>query len=215
MGKYFILNFLLTFVWLRFPLAMAKINVSVNVTEFLNHRQKRHLVFEGGGNIKLVMGPALPVPLGDPVDWRGLIAAYNLQGGTYTIQSTPLYPWDKWETIFSRSVRRMRARIHYPDKFVEDDSRLFVYTALEAFMNKLHGNGRDCLLRSICVNAQIDQHVGVFAEIYNIVLTPGNMLLEPAYKAAYDAGKSGIECNKLYGKCTVISNFLDQHMADF
>ncbi|XP_037932180.1 uncharacterized protein LOC119666975 [Teleopsis dalmanni] len=161
------------------------------------------------------MGPALPLDFGDPVDWRSIINTYNLQGGTYTIQSTPLYPWDKWETIFSRSVGRMRTNIDKDGIFRKDDARLLVYIALESFMNKTHGNGHDCLLRSICKNAQIEQHVGVFAEIYNIVLTPGTEFMDTAYKEAHVAGKSGVDCYKTFKKCKVAANIVEQFMADF
>lgn len=54
--------------------------------------------------------------------------------------------------------------------FETDDSRLFAYILLEALMERQHGNGHRCLLRSICQNAQVDEHVGILSEIMDVIL---------------------------------------------
>jgi len=33
------------------------------------------------------------------------------------------------------------------------------------------GHGRQCLLRGICENAQVHHHVGIMAELLNVLLT--------------------------------------------
>lgn len=110
------------------------------------------------------MGPIYPIQLGDPVNWRSILALINFHVGEFKIPDKPLYPWEKWETLYARSqVNRGNLQT--------DSSREFIYTALEFFMDKSHGVGRACLLRSICENAQVDHHMDLFGEILNVILT--------------------------------------------
>ena len=118
------------------------------------------------------IGPSIPVRLDDPVNWRSLVCSYSLQGGHYALPTKPWYPWDKWENLYARSNQHSQQNEHILPKYETDDSRLFVYSALESFINQnSNGNGRECLLRTICENAQIHHHVGIMAEILNAILT--------------------------------------------
>ncbi|XP_037948404.1 uncharacterized protein LOC119679887 [Teleopsis dalmanni] len=208
-----ILKLVISLIFLRISLVIAGTGGTVNITDFVQHRQKRHLIFQNGGTIKLSLGPSMPVPLDDPVTWRALVCSYNLQGGHYTMPTTPLYPWDKWEHIFSRSLKKIENNIRADNG--RDDARLFVYTALENYMSRKNGNGRACLLRSICENAQVDHYVGIFGTILNIVLTPGKQQLNSIYTAASEAGKLGADCVKLYADCPSGANILDGFLHDW
>ncbi|XP_070142024.1 uncharacterized protein [Drosophila kikkawai] len=137
-------------------------------------------------------------------------------GGTYSLPTSPIWPWDKWEGTFARSLAQMKRNIeiHTANGGVRyaDDARLLVYTALEEYMGRRNNNlamGRQCLLRSICENAQIHHHIGVFSEIMDIVLSPGKAELDNSYHEAYAAGKAGANCLHLYRTCPRGLNFLD------
>jgi len=150
---------------------------SRNLTEFMGHRQKRWLIYQNSGSLKFSIGPSMPIPLGDKVTFRSCVLSYTLQGGSYSLPTSPIWPWDKWEGTFARSLTQMRRNIerHVANGGVRyaDDARLLVYTALEEYMGRRNNDrsmGRQCLLRSICENAQIHHHIGVFSEIMDIVL---------------------------------------------
>lgn len=143
-----------------------------NLTAYLHARQKRHqLVYQNGATVRLVVGPVMGVQLADPVVWRSFVNYYILHFGAYTLPSAPLYPWDKWESIFARSLSE---KVRQLDESHEDDTRLFAYTAVEQYMDNVSGiagRGRQCMLRAICENAQVHHHVGIMAELLNVMLT--------------------------------------------
>ncbi|KAH8322913.1 hypothetical protein KR059_010724, partial [Drosophila kikkawai] len=187
-----------------------------NLTEFMRHRQKRWLIYQNSGSMKFSIGPSLPIPLEDKVTFRSCVLSFTLQGGTYSLPTSPIWPWDKWEGTFARSLAQMKRNIeiHTANGGVRyaDDARLLVYTALEEYMGRRNNNlamGRQCLLRSICENAQIHHHIGVFSEIMDIVLSPGKAELDNSYHEAYAAGKAGANCLHLYRTCPRGLNFLD------
>lgn len=151
-------------------------SASANLTEFLSHRQRRGLIFQNSGSIKFSIGPSLPIPLGDHVSFRSAVLSFTLQTSS-NLPTTPIWPWDKWESTFARSLQQMRRNIerNTANGVVRyaDDARLLTYTVLEEYMGRRNNNmivGRQCLLRSICENAQVHHHVGIFSEILNIVL---------------------------------------------
>ncbi|XP_017485651.1 PREDICTED: uncharacterized protein LOC108374190 [Rhagoletis zephyria] len=208
----YIISFFVGAVLIYSQTSHARLNpiqFNANLTDFMKlQRQKRGLIFNGNGQIKIDTGVIAAIDLGDPIQWRSLVSINNLQGGFYPLPSEPLYPWDKWEETFARSLKNMHAEADYK----ADDSRKFAYTVLEVLMERQHGNGRKCLLRSICKNAQVDEHVGMFSEILNIVLSPGKNDIDVLYMEAFRAGKSGADCVRLYSECRVVSNFLDQYL---
>ncbi|XP_067612999.1 uncharacterized protein [Eurosta solidaginis] len=191
---------------------LLSINAGANLTDFMQTRKKRSLIFNGGGSIKLSIGPSGQVNLADPITWRSLVCSYNLQGGSYPLPTSPLYPWDKWEDTFARKVRHIPDQPYSFDNYETDDSRLFVYTVLETLMSQRGVNGRQCLLRSICQNAQVDEHVGVLSELLDVVLTPGKEDLDNGYFVARDAGLAGADCLQLYAECPTGVSLLDSYL---
>ncbi|KAH8302473.1 hypothetical protein KR044_007329, partial [Drosophila immigrans] len=188
-----------------------------NLTEFMLHRQRRGLIYQNSGSMKFSIGPSLPIPLGDHVTFRSAVLSFTLQGGTYSLPTTPIWPWDKWETTFARSLQQMRRNIerHTASGGVRyaDDARLLVYTGLEEYLGRRNNDmdvGRQCLLRSICENAQVHHHVGIFSEILNIVLSPGKADLDDSYHDAFAAGQAGANCLRLFKACPRGLNFLDE-----
>ncbi|XP_017128188.1 uncharacterized protein LOC108146654 [Drosophila elegans] len=189
---------------------------SRNLTEFMGHRQKRWLIYQNSGSMKFSIGPSLPIPLEDKVTFRSCVLSFTLQGGSYSLPTSPIWPWDKWEGTFARSLTQMRRNIERQTANGEvryaDDARLLVYTALEEYIGRRNNNlsmGRQCLLRSICENAQIHHHIGVFSEIMDIILSPGKADLDNSYHEAYAAGRAGANCLGLYKSCPRGLNFLD------
>ncbi|XP_064545657.1 uncharacterized protein LOC135433484 [Drosophila montana] len=208
---------LLLLVWLV-PWLEASYDVispAQNITAYLHARQKRHqLVYHNGGSIRLVVGPVMAVELQDPVVWRSMVNFYTLHFGAYTLPSAPLYPWDKWESIFARSLND---KIRQLDASHDDDTRLFAYTALEHYMDNesgVLGRGHQCLLRAMCENAQVHHHVGIMAELLNVLLTPGKARLEEAYKEAHAAGLAGVDCWELFHECPRGASALDAFTVD-
>ncbi|XP_017009567.2 uncharacterized protein [Drosophila takahashii] len=190
-------------------------SVGQNITEYLHARQKRHqLIYRNGGTIRLVVGPVLATQLEDPVVWRSMVYYYVLHFGAFTLPSAPLYPWDKWETIYARSLQE---KIRSLDQSHEDDTRTFVYAALENYMDQVSGSvgrGRQCLLRGICENAQVHYHVGIMAELLNVLLTPGKTRLDLAYTEALAAGKAGIDCLSHFSDCPRGESVLDAYAVE-
>ncbi|XP_030385842.1 uncharacterized protein LOC115632736 [Scaptodrosophila lebanonensis] len=187
-----------------------------NLTALLHARHKRHLTFGNGGSIRLVVGPVFPVALGDKKPWRGILILYNIHLGIYTLPSEPIHPWDKWEEIFARSLQR---RIQELDVMQEDETRLYAYIALEHYMDHNQSGGpsvgRRCMLRSICENAQIHHHVGLMAELLNILLTPGKTRIDEEYKEAYAAGLAGVDCLEQYSECPRGQSVFDHFSVDY
>lgn len=113
----------------------------------------------------------MPVTLADPVSFRSLVCSYTLQGGQYPLPTEPLYPWDKWEDIYARSLKEVKSKFERYGEYDDDGSREFVYTLLENYIGRNNANGHQCLLRAICENAQVHRHDDLYSEILNVVLT--------------------------------------------
>lgn len=112
-----------------------------------------------------------PVEFEDPIRWRTLNCGYNLQC-QYAIPTDALYIWDKFddEHYVTRSLQSIREEFDKTGEAKSDESRLFVYTAIETFINQQGKNGRTCLLKAICQNSQVDEHHGIYTEVLNAVL---------------------------------------------
>ncbi|XP_075163175.1 uncharacterized protein LOC142235802 [Haematobia irritans] len=193
----------------------AGIGAANNLTAFRQrHRERRGLIFTNGGTIKFSIGPSMPVPLDDPVPFRSMVCSYTLQGGQYTIPTEPLYPWDKWENTFARSMKQKTEEFELHGKYESDGSREFVYILMEEYMGRNNANGHQCLLRAICENVQTGQHNGLFAQILNVILTPGHENLDKSYVMAQQAGRYGVDCQKLYYLCPKGQSLLDQYVNE-
>ncbi|XP_052844358.1 uncharacterized protein LOC128257394 [Drosophila gunungcola] len=201
--------------WVKSAYDVVEPTVGQNITEYLHARQKRHqLIYRNGGTIRLVVGAVMSTQLEDPVVWRSMVYYYVLHFGAFTLPSAPLYPWDKWETIYARSLQE---KIRSLDESHEDDTRTFAYAALENYMDQVSGSvgrGRQCLLRGICENAQVHHHHGIMAELLNVLLTPGKTRLNLAYTEALSAGKAGINCFSHFPDCPRGESILDAYSVD-
>ncbi|XP_060527037.1 uncharacterized protein LOC132702444 isoform X2 [Cylas formicarius] len=88
--------------------------------------------------------------------------------------------------------------------------RAMFYNVVESMLNKEGINGRDCLLRTICENAEhsaSNDFNGFYGQILHILLTPSYGTDEPdldldiAYVDAQSAGEYGVDCRSLYPGC--------------
>ncbi|KAL5283626.1 hypothetical protein ACFFRR_006094 [Megaselia abdita] len=185
-----------------------------NFTEYRS-RQKRTLTFLGGGTNKMLFSGVWPVEFEDPIRWRTLNCGYNLQC-QYAVPVDALYPWDKFddEHYVTRSLQSIREEFDKTGQARSDEARLFVYTGLETYIDRQGKSGRECLLKAICQNAQIDAHYGIFTEILNTILSPGTDPLFEVYYSAYRAGKAGVNCEQLFHQCRRGDSFLDHIIVD-
>ncbi|EDW19573.2 uncharacterized protein LOC6583429 [Drosophila mojavensis] len=185
-----------------------------NLTAYMLARQKRQLIFPRGSSIRLLLVPVSAIQLDDPYKWRSFVAFVVVHLGGYNLPSAPLYPWDKWDSVFSRSLKE---KIRQLDESHEDDTRLFAYAALEHYMDNassIPGRGRQCLLRAMCENAQVHHHVGIIAELLNLLLTPGKARLDQHYKEAHAAGLAGVDCLHQFHGCPRGASVLDELTVD-
>ncbi|XP_013115584.1 uncharacterized protein LOC106093128 [Stomoxys calcitrans] len=194
--------------------ALRETTTTDNLKAFRRHRERRGLVFTNGGIIKLSIGPSIQVALADPVPFRSLVYSFNVQGGQYTIPTEPLYPWDKWENTFARSLKQIKSRFEDWGENKDDGSREFLYTVLEDYMARNNANGHQCLLRAICQNAQVQRHEGIFAQLLDVILTPGHENLDKSYVMAMQAGRYGVDCLTMYYLCPTGSSPLDQYINE-
>ncbi|XP_055850451.1 uncharacterized protein LOC129915021 [Episyrphus balteatus] len=190
--------------------SIEKLIAFSNLTDFINLRQKRSIIYQGGA-VKFSVAGIWPLYLEDPVNWRQM----NCLAGLQTQYELPSKPRDtffnkNWGVPYERNLKTIRDEFDRFSSIKPDFSRVFVYTALEEFMNRNGRNGRECLLRSICENAQIDEHVDDFSRILDVILTPGRDDLDEVYREAFKAGEFGADCLTSYSKCSYGDSFLDR-----
>lgn len=172
------------------------------------HRDKRYLLWAGGGVSKSVLGLLAPVETRDHVNWRTLNMGYNFQAQYVPVPSI-IYPW----TRFEREMHDAR-RLHddRPDAAppANDGTRQFVYTVYETIVGRRGGHGRQCLQRAICEAAQTPiERVGVFDEMLQLFLTPRAHEVSEVYTEAMQAGARGVDCLSLYAQCPMGWSILD------
>ncbi|XP_073811841.1 uncharacterized protein, partial [Musca autumnalis] len=176
---------------------------NVKLTHWREHRrQKRHLIYPKQGVFKLNFGYGYPIDLGDHRPWRTLAVANNLQFN-YGIPTTALHWWNSWHV---RALQNKFDGVNYLgpvmeplNNFEKDEPQLFLYTWMENLMTRQNENGRECLLKAICENAQIDVHQGLYAEILYRFLRP-HRNLESHYVNAWQMGLDGVDCQSSYPK---------------
>ncbi|XP_061388285.1 uncharacterized protein LOC133323367 [Musca vetustissima] len=196
---------------------------SINLHHWRQHRrEKRYLIFEDLGVYKLNIGVAFPIDLEDKRNWRTLAMAVNFQF-QYNLPPKPIYWWDKWDTRSLGSLGSFKES--EKENYQTDEPQLFLYQWFENQMNRRETNGRECLLKAICENAQIDVHQGLYAEILYRFLrnlfkednreNSGQMNFEPHrnmdsdYVDAWHMGLKGIDCQSNYPKA--INCLLDKY----
>lgn len=109
----------------------------------------------------------MPVETRDNVNWRTLNMAHNFQAQFQVLPSI-IWPWK----VFARSLREQRRKFDEHGTYEPDETRSFVYNALELYMGYKKIDGRQCLLKAICEAAKqpIEQRT-VFDEVVHTVLT--------------------------------------------
>lgn len=115
---------------------------------------------------QVVTGVTYPVDLSDKRPWRQLVMLYNFHY-QYGLPTKPIYWWDKWD---KRNLNGNVGGLFGPtdpssEAYQTDDAQLFLYTFAENLMSRHGEDGRECLLKAICENAQIDVHQGMYAEL--------------------------------------------------
>ncbi|KAM7356285.1 uncharacterized protein ACRADG_002090 [Cochliomyia hominivorax] len=97
--------------------------------------------------------------------------------------------------------------------------RWTVYKALEGLGNRIGLSGRDCLLKSICENAETPFHYynGLIAELFYVLLTPSSSAdklsthSDNEYYYAEHLGRSGANCHRVFKDCP---RSLLEHITD-
>lgn len=116
---------------------------------------------------QLVLGFLMPVETRDRVNWRTLNMAYNWQAQYVPLPSAQ-FIWSK----FTRDLINRRRQFDANGIFEKDASRLFVYRAIELFLNSRGKSGKHCLLKAICEAAEHPiEATGVFDQILHLILT--------------------------------------------
>ncbi|GJQ83488.1 hypothetical protein Trydic_g19280 [Trypoxylus dichotomus] len=171
-------------------------------------RTKRWLVYPGGGQAKVVMGIAWPIPLGLK---QKMSCSVNFQyEGPVPTNISQLHQYPP--IIPSRSVDKR-------DTDDKSDNRMQAYLKMEEALESYgFKDGRSCLLRSICENAMdsVDHEAnGILGTLLHIFLSPDygdgevDGELDAAYVDAQKAGYYGVDCLSLYPGCPYGNGVLD------
>ncbi|KAL9697784.1 hypothetical protein quinque_001225 [Culex quinquefasciatus] len=135
-------------------------DIEHDVEEAFHHRHKRWLtMIPNGGVCKIVLSSATPVRWAHKVV-RSVALAVNLQAN-YAIPARII--WPHAENFFKERVLSA--------DYV-DNSRKDLYRLLERIFQSWGGDGRECLLKTICQVAETPlQHNGLIGEILDVVFT--------------------------------------------
>lgn len=135
-------------------------DIEHDVEEAFHHRHKRWLtMIPNGGVCKIVLSSVTPVRWAHKVV-RSVALAVNLQAN-YAIPARII--WPHAENFFKERV--------LSEDYV-DNSRKDLYRLLERIFQSWGGDGRECLLKTICQVAETPlQHNGLIGEILDVVFT--------------------------------------------
>ncbi|XP_039440353.1 uncharacterized protein LOC120421217 [Culex pipiens pallens] len=159
--------------------------------EAIHLRQKRWLtMIPNGGVCKCVFSSVAPVRWAHKVV-RSVNLAVNVQAN-YAIPAKII--WPHAENFFKERVLSA--------DYV-DNSRRDLYQLLERMIKSWGGDGRECLLKTICQTAGTPlHHNGMIGEILDLVFTPSDdEVVDSDYKLAWSYGANGVDCERLYKKC--------------
>lgn len=140
------------------------------------------------------------VELEDPISWRVLQLNLNFLA-QYALPTQADQLYDLFEN-YQRSGQQD----------LEDTGRTLIYESLISFMNRQGTNGKECLRKAICENAQIQHHEGIFAEVINVILTPGRV--NDPFKSDYESGRIGVDCQSSYPQCAQGDSVFDRCFLD-
>ncbi|KAK0082241.1 hypothetical protein PV325_010802 [Microctonus aethiopoides] len=132
-------------------------------------------------------------------------------GGTLKFQ----YALPQNATIFTDYFSSRRRRDIYKLTTGWNEKKLF-YQLIEHELQRWGGDGRSCMMRSICEVSSIPLGTdeGLVEELLNVILTPnyGNITLpsiDENYLNALEAGKRGDDCGIIYSSCPTGRGLLD------
>lgn len=112
------------------------------------------------------------VALNDATAWRSLICTYSLEGAQQLLPKKSEGKAARSRATVTTTINRINKRFIKDQKKIGRDDlfREFIYKILEGVFEKNNVNGRQCLLRLICENAQIRQHTGLLTQLLNVIL---------------------------------------------
>lgn len=152
------------------------------------------------------MGIVCPVQFGDNSK-RSLNLAYNFQSQ----YSLPPEVINMFKAPFFTGFIKRNSRELAP---ASDESRLFMYSALQKTWDRRGRNGRECILRAICEVAESPfGHNGMFGQIVDAIFTPHSEDEHHGegtpFQDAREAGLSHADCGATYKLCPFGEGFLD------
>ncbi|XP_034652594.1 uncharacterized protein LOC117891297 [Drosophila subobscura] len=182
--------------------------MSANLTSWHHHRrQKRFLIYQNGGVVKLVTGCAFPVPFEEKKAWRQLVWLMNFHY-QFNEPQTPIYWWNLWN-----SARQLKGPAPAPPPPpVLDEPQLLLFKFAENYMSQIGQNGTACLERLICENGQVHEHSGLYAQLLHRLLRP-HRTLDERYRDAYKMGRHGVDCRRAYPQAShcLLDDFIHLH----
>ncbi|KAL1506606.1 hypothetical protein ABEB36_005935 [Hypothenemus hampei] len=172
----------------------------------IHHRQKRYLLFPFQGTFKTVLSFAIPWKLG-PKQEMGV--GWNFQFQYPLPYNTTAF--SNYPPTLSRSARDKR------DSSEIMSDRAMFYRGVESFLERHDINGKQCLLKTICENADYNHFTdesGLLVQILHVFLTPNNgngvdPMLDPDYSDAQKAGEFGVDCTSSYPDCNMERSFFN------
>ncbi|XP_062131318.1 uncharacterized protein LOC133842294 [Drosophila sulfurigaster albostrigata] len=177
-----------------------------NLTSWRHHRrQKRFLIYQNGGVIKMVTGTAFPVDFQEKNAWRQLVWLMNYHY-QFSEPTSPIYWWKLWNSGRDlkgplKLTKEQLQQQHRVEENKVDEPQLMLYSFAEEYMNRLGQHGKECLQRLICENGQVHEHSGLYAQLLHRLLTP-HRSLDARYVDAYHMGRHGINCRRAYPKAS-------------
>ncbi|XP_017491826.1 PREDICTED: uncharacterized protein LOC108379966, partial [Rhagoletis zephyria] len=184
----------------------------INTNLLPQRRNKRVIIFSGGGIVKLVMGVSFPIILADKQ--RSFSHFYNLQC-QYPPPMRPIYWWNYFDsnTFAARRQQRyidgdLKEKLH--QRLKHDASREFIYTAIEQIYEQHGLPGDSCLMQAICEVSQLPFHVPriwqnhlvhLWQALINAILIPTVPNVAMRYLHASQAGRFGVDCQQTFSEC--------------
>lgn len=175
-------------------------SLRANLTSWRHHRrQKRFLIFQDGGVVKMVTGTAFPVDFQEKNAWRQLVWLMNYHY-QFREPTTPIYWWKLWNGRDLKGPLKLtkeQQQVQHVEELEIDEPQQMLYEFAEEYMNQRGQHGRSCMERLICENGQVHEHSGLYAQLLHRLLIPHKSL--PArYVDAYSMGKHGVNCQSAY-----------------
>ncbi|KAL7738451.1 hypothetical protein ACLKA6_006759 [Drosophila palustris] len=194
------MNLIGLLAWLL--MALEAVNAQgANLTSWRHHRrQKRFLIFQDGGVVKMVAGTAFPVDFQEKNAWRQLVWLMNYHY-QFREPTSPIYWWKLWNGRDLKGPLRLtkeqQQQVQEEELEEVDEPQQMLFEFAEEYMNQRGQDGRSCLERLICENGQVHEHRGLYAQLLHRLLTP-HRSLDVRYVDAYKMGRHGANCRSAF-----------------